>query len=96
MITISNITSQQLSPDTTKYFSFNYKDDIYFLDGLLSKNVRFMIRSTCCPVILNTKSDKEKYLPFEKQNFRYGVAVRVMDFIWVTRGSMFQEFGNFL
>ena len=27
---------QQLSSDTAKYFSFNYKDDVYFIDGLLS------------------------------------------------------------
>ena len=94
MIIISNITFQQLSPDTTKYYSFNYRDDeVYFINGLLSENVRFMIKDTCCPIISNTKADKGKFKLFEEQNLRYGVAVRVLDFIWVTGGSMYQEFG---
>ena len=45
-------------------------------------------------MISNTKADKNKYLPFEEQNLRYGVSVRVMDFIWITTGSMYQEVGK--
>ena len=94
IITISNITAQKLSPGSAKYYGFNYKDDVYFINGMLTENVRFMIKFTCCSMISNTKADKRKYLPFEEQNLRYGVAVRVMDFIWITRGSIYQQTGN--
>ena len=94
LITISNITTYQLSPDTAKYYGFNYKDDAYFINGMLTENVRFMTKEKCCSVFSNTKVDTgSKYLPFEEQNLRYGVAVRVMDFIWITRGSTYQEVG---
>ena len=94
MITISNTTTHRLSPDTAKYYGFNYKDDVYFINGMLTENIRFMIKEKCCSEISNTKADKRKYLPFEEQNLRYGVAVRVMDFIWITRGSIHQEVGT--
>ena len=93
IITISNITAQKLSPGSAKYYGFNYKDEVYFINGLMKENVRFMIRLNCCPIISNTIADKDKYISYEAQNLRYGVAVRVMDFIWITRGSIYQQTG---
>ena len=77
-----------MSPETAKYYGFNYKDDVYFINGMLSENVRLMNREKCCPMISNTKAEKDKY---EEQDWRYGVAVRVLDFIWITSGNMYQQ-----
>ena len=80
--------------DFVDFKSTNRYDAVYFINGLLTENVRLMIKEKCCSVISNTKADKHKYLPFEEQILRYGVAVRVMDFIWITKGSMYQEVGT--
>ena len=90
IIIISNIKARQLSPETVKYYGFNYKDDAYFINGMLSENVRVMNKEKCCQMISNTKAEKDT---FEEQNLRNGVAVRVLDFIWITSGNTYQHFG---
>ena len=96
-ITVSNITANQLSLNVAKYYGINYKDDTYLINGLLQESVRLMIGEKCCPIIFNTKADKtSKYLPIEEQNKRYGVAIRVLDFIWITEGSMYLDIGSYI
>ena len=97
VITISNITANQLSLNAAKYYGTNYKDDIYFINGLLQDNIRLMFKEKCCHIIRDTKAygASSRYLQIGKgQNHRYGVAIRVLDFIWITEGSLYLDNGS--
>ena len=88
------MNASYLSKDTAKYFGFNSKDNTYLVSGLLSKNVEIFTQEKCCATIPNTKAEDHKFQQNEIALIRYGVGVRVLDFIWMTRGSVYNEFGK--
>ena len=91
---LTSMNTSHLSQNTAKYFGFNSKDSMYLVSGLLSKNVEIFAREKCCTIIPNTRAYDHNFHQNEIELLRYGVGVRVLDFIWVTRGSVYNEFGK--
>ena len=86
---LTSMNTSHLSLDTPKYYGFKTKDNTFLVSGLLSKNVEIFTNEKCCTIIPNTKADDYKFYPFEIESLRFGVGIRVLDFIWITRGSIF-------
>ena len=91
---LTSMNTSHLSRDTAKYFGFGFKDNTYLVSGLLSKSVEIFTQERCCATIPNTKADDHKFQQNEFKAIRYGVGVRVLDFIWITKGSVYNEFGK--
>ena len=91
---LTSMNTSHLSVKTAKYFGFESKDNTYLVSGLLSKNVEIFKQEKCCTVIPNTKADDHKFQQNDIELIRYGVGVRVLDFFWITRGSVYSEFSK--
>ena len=91
---LTPMNTSYLTKDTAKYFGFSSKDNTYLVSGLLSKNVEIFEQDKCCATIPNSKAEDRKFFQDEVDRIRYGVGVRVLDFIWITRGSVYNKFGN--
>ena len=86
-ITSVSDTSMILSPNTKKYQGFKFQDEIYIINSfltskmLLKKDDRYRLLKDSNP------SNIMDYGDFAKGT-RYGFGIRVMDFYWVSGGSV--------
>ena len=86
-ITSVSDTSMILIPNAPRYQGFGFQDEIYIMNSLMNskmigkKNGRYRLMQDSNPSNLINFGDNAKSL-------RYGIGIRVMDFYWVSGGSV--------
>ena len=89
-ITATSNISTILSPKASSYQGFRVEDELYIINSFLNskmlfrKSNRYHVIKDSIPANLIDFGDTVK-------NTRYGIGVRVMDFYWVTGGSVLSQ-----
>ena len=90
-ITSVSDTSIILSPNAKKYQGFRFQDEIYFLNSFLTSKM-LLKREDHYHLLKNSNpSNMMDYGDFGKGT-RYGIGIRVMDFYWVSGGSVHNSY----
>ena len=90
-ITSVSDTSTILPSNAPLYRGFRYQDELYITNGFLNSKM-LLRKSNQYRALKNSKPSNLDDIGTDIKRTRYGFGIRVMDYFWVTGGSIYISF----